>query len=159
MSYDDSLLASSALFRIRFTLQDTDISNEFLTDNEIEYLLVKYSNNENLATLDAARRILGQFAQYTREREGQIEVYGNLIFSQWKEHLEELIGELTTAGGNVIIGGVSAAEINRVNDDTDSVGNGYEQDFLKNQVTHTSGTPLSNTGSFGRSSNNPFKIG
>jgi hypothetical protein len=157
MSYDSTQLATSALFRIRFRLQDTDINNEFLVDDEINFL-IGTNSTEDLATLEAASIMLAQFAQYTREREGQIEVYGNLVFTQWKEYLEQLVKDLTTTTGIVIIGGVNATEINRVKDDIESVGNGYELDFLSNQRTFTFGTELSNTSRRRRSSQTSFKI-
>lgn len=157
MSYDSTQLTASALFRIRFRLQDTDINNEFLVDDEINFL-IGTNSTEDLATLEAASIMLAQFAQYTREREGQIEVYGNLVFTQWKDYLEQLVKELSSADGVVIIGGVNATEINRVKDDIESVGNGYELDFLSNQRTFTFATELANTSRRRRSSQTSFRI-
>lgn len=139
MSYDPTQLSTVPIYRIRFTLQDTDVQNEFLTDDELVYLLTKNNDNEQLATMEAARRMLAQFAQYTREREGLIEVYGNEIFDQWKEYLGELIKDISGSStiSTFIIGGVVKSEVDRVKCDPESKGNGYETDYIANRRTHT----------------------
>ena len=139
MSYDASQLSTSSLYRVRFTLQDTDVTNEFLSDDEINYL-IGVSTTESAAILTAAKRMLGQFSQYTRERENSIEVYGNEIFKQWKQYLSELVQELTSGStlSYMVLGGTVKSEVDRVKNDGESVGNGYELDYIANKRTWTS---------------------
>jgi hypothetical protein len=155
MSYDPTLLSTVPIYRIRFTLQDTDPDNEFLVDDELTYLLSKHGDNETLSTVDAAKRMLAQFAQYTREREGLIEVYGNEIFNQWQEYLKDLIKDLTSSStvSYMILGGVVKTEVDRVKCDGESVDGGYEQGYIDNQRTWLSSNLLGR-----RNLNNPFRL-
>lgn len=160
MSYDPTQLSSSPVYRLRFKLQDNDVDNEFLVDDEYQYVLDKNSGNEVLSCLEAARRILAQLSQMTRQRENSVEVYGNILFDQWRQYLNELIEELLAGNvdGLVLIGGVSAAEIDRVRSDEDSVGPGYTLNYLEDQRTHTFGSGLSGTNRFRRSSLTSFRL-
>lgn len=138
MSYDANMLMSVPIYRIRFRLQDNsgDPEVEFLKDPELEYLLAVNNNNEEAATLAAARTMLAQFAQYVREREGLIEVYGSELFDNWKDALDELEKELTSLTANIIIGGVVRDEVIRVDDDEQSVGPGYGSNYLFNDIDY-----------------------
>lgn len=152
MSYDASLLASSPIYRMRFRLQDNtgDPEAEFLSDSELEYLYQNNNENEDAATLAAARIMLRQFAQYVREREGLIEVYGQEMFENWKDALDELEKELSDLGGAVIIGGVVNSEVNRVRDDPESYGPGYRQDWLFSDTDRVDGGGSRAVGTRGR---------
>lgn len=59
MPYDDTTLASSALTRVRFAI---DKQSEFLTDNEINYLLDKYEDDENRVIVTGLNNIISQLA-------------------------------------------------------------------------------------------------
>lgn len=120
MSYDDSQLSTNPIYRVRFSLQDVDPSSQILSDLEISYLLGKYDDNEVLATVDAARKILTYLTSYTREEEGNVAVYGSDHYKQWAAHLNTLINGLTNTLPRVIIGGVDKTEVKRVNSDLNS---------------------------------------
>jgi len=160
MSYDATQLSSNPIYRIRFRLQDNigTEDEEFLSDSEIGYLVSLYNDNEDLATLDAARRILGQLSYEVREREGQVERYSGDAYMQYRDYLNHLIEELSSVTGQVMIGGVSASEIDRVKDNNDSVGTGYERFYLENRRTHSVSTKPRNTNRFLRSSITSFKL-
>jgi len=132
MSYDPNLLMSVPIYRIRFRLQDVwdNEEEEFLKDAELEYLLSANGNDEGIATLAAARTIMARSAQYVREREGLIEVYGNQLFDNLKDLIDELEKEFASRSANIIIGGVVRTEVVRVEDDLESVGPGYQQNYL-----------------------------
>lgn len=83
--------ANSATDRVRLNVGDTDPNYEFLDDTTYQYLLNKHNNNEKQATLEAAKYILAFIARYTRERTGDIEVYGNEFFKNYRDWLLELI--------------------------------------------------------------------
>lgn len=82
---------NNALDRIRLITGDTDPVYEFLDDATYQYLLDKNNNNEKQAALEAAKYILANIARYTRERTGDIEVYGNEFFKNYRDYLLELV--------------------------------------------------------------------
>lgn len=141
MSYDAALLSSEPIYRIRFRLQDIweFEEDEFLQDAEYQFLIDSNNGNEDAATLAAARRILARAAQYVREREGLVEVYANQVFDNLKDLIDELEKELVSVGGAVIIGGVVGSEVERVENDFESVGPGYGQDYLFKDIDITYG--------------------
>lgn len=77
--------------RVRLITGDTDPVYEFLDDVTYQYLLDKNNNNEKQAALEGARYILANIARYTRERTGDIEVYGNEFFNNYRKYLLELV--------------------------------------------------------------------
>lgn len=164
MSYDATQLGSNAIYRMRFTLQDNsnDPEVEFLLDAELQYLLDKYSGDEGAATLEAAKVMLAQFAQYVRQREGQVEVYGSEMFDNWKDALQDLEKELIASSKSaaIIVGGVVKSRVNAIKDDPESVGGGYEQGYLYNQITQTAGNrPIAaRTSRTSTSSGTSFKL-
>lgn len=82
---------NSAIDRVRLITGDTDPVYEFLDDTTYQYLLDKNNNNEKQAALEGARYILANIARYTRERTGDIEVYGNEFFKNYRSYLLELV--------------------------------------------------------------------
>lgn len=146
MSYDPTQLSTNATYRVRFTLQDTDVDNEFMTDDEISYVLSKYSDDEQAATLELAKRMLAQFAQYARQREGNIETYGSEVYTNWKAYIDNLVKELSIKSAGIIIGGVVQSEVDRVCNDSESVGAGYSIGYYSKNTNRTV------------SSDNPFRL-
>ena len=88
---------NSAVDRVRLNVGDIWPDMEFLHDEDYKYFLDKYDGNENRATLDAARSILFTLARYTRERTGDIEVYGGDIFSNYYKALELILKDPNAA--------------------------------------------------------------
>ncbi len=77
--------------RIRLAVGDADSCYEFLDDNSYEYYLSKNNENENRTILDCARAILFTLARRTRERAGDIEVYGGDVFRQYESALKLIL--------------------------------------------------------------------
>lgn len=82
---------NNVLDRIRLTTGDTDPVYEFLDDPTYQYVLDKNNNNERTASVEAARYILANISRYTRERTGDIEVYGNEFFKNYRTYLLDLV--------------------------------------------------------------------
>ena len=83
--------ATNAIDRVRLIVGDTWNDMEMLSDADYAYFLSKYEGRENRAALDAARAILFKIARFSRERTGDIEVYGSEWFKNYKAALELMI--------------------------------------------------------------------
>lgn len=105
--------ALSATDRVRLIVGDTATEFEYLSDETYEYLLNKYNDNETAAALEAARYILGSLAKYSRQRTGDIEVYGAEMFKNYKDFLIELIRnpQMLLDRARAYAGGISKSDM------------------------------------------------
>lgn len=83
--------ATNPIDRIRLNVGDIWADMEWLHDEDYQYFLDKNNGNENRATMDAARALLFVLTRFTRERTGDIEVYGGDIFSNYFKALELIL--------------------------------------------------------------------
>lgn len=81
----------SATDRVRLNVGDIWPDFEILHDEDYRYFIEKYNGNENRATLDVARTILFTLSRFTRERTGDIEVYGAEIFDNYYKAIELIL--------------------------------------------------------------------
>ena len=109
--------ANSATDRIRLIVGDTDNQLEYLTDDVYVYLLTKYNNAETPTALEAARYILGSLAKFSRQRTGEVEIYGAEMFNNYKAFLTELLRnpQMLLDRAAVYAGGLSKKDM-RAND-------------------------------------------
>jgi hypothetical protein len=125
--------ATSATDRVRLNVGDIWPDMELLHDEDYQYFIDKYNGNENRATIDAARTLLFTLARFTRERTGDIEVYGGDIFSNYYKALELILKDPNAAISVAMpyAGGISVQDMhdNRVNSDNNSVGIPTERAF------------------------------
>lgn len=77
--------------RVRLMTGDTDPAFEFLDDVTYTYILEKNNNNEKQSAIEAARYILAYIARFTRERTGDIEVYGTEFFKNYRDFLLNMV--------------------------------------------------------------------
>lgn len=68
---------------LRLLLGDLDDLNPIYQDEELSYFLDSNKDNVHAAFYQAAVSILPKFARYSRERSGQIEVYGGDYFTHY----------------------------------------------------------------------------
>lgn len=117
--------STSATDRVRLNVGDIWADFELLHDEDYQYFIDKNNGNENRATLDAARALLFSLTRFTRERTGDIEVYGGDWFNNYRRALE-----LTLKDPNIAIslavpyaGGISRSDMhsNRMKSDNNSV--------------------------------------
>lgn len=134
--------ASSKTDRVRLIVGDTDIQYEYLSDETYEYLLTKYSDNETAAALEAARYILGSLAKYSRQRTGDIEVYGAEMFKNYKDFLVELLRnpQMLLDRAAVYAGGVSKADMALNDANTDNVPPRFYRGFTEGVRVYDSAT-------------------
>lgn len=105
--------ATNPIDRVRLIVADTMVEIEYLSDETYQYLLDKHSNNETAAALEAARYILGSLAKYSRQRTGDIEVYGAEMFKNYRDFLVELIRnpQMLLDRSQVYAGGISKSDM------------------------------------------------
>ena len=72
-------LTNSAIDRVRLRLGDTTCPY-ILDDQTIDYYITKNSNNENRTYRELLTVVLFSLSRLTRERAGDVEVYGSEYF-------------------------------------------------------------------------------
>lgn len=80
--------AGNMVDRVRLAVGDIWDDMEILKDADYEYFLSKYEGSERRAAMDAARAILFKVSRYSRERTGDIEVYGSEWFKNYMNALK-----------------------------------------------------------------------
>lgn len=114
---------TNAVDRIRLAVGDIWDDMEMLTDEDYEYFLERNENNENRATMDAIRAILFKLARMTRERTGDIEVYGSDWFNNYYKMLLLLLKDPNAALSLAVpyAGGISRSDMLRNDLNCDNV--------------------------------------
>lgn len=120
MSYNNDP-ANNPIDRVRLNVGDI-LECPFMGDEVYEYLLTKHSGNERQAALEAARYLLGTFAKYTRERAGDLEVFGAEFFKNYRQFLLDLIENPNFNFINAMpyAGGISQEDMRLNNNNTDT---------------------------------------
>ncbi len=114
---------SNPIMVVRLNVGDTWDDMEMLADGDYQYFLDKYAGNERRATLDAARAILFKLTRLSRERTGDIEVYGVEWFKNYRSALLDMVRnpELSMSVPMPYAGGISKADMRANDDNSDSV--------------------------------------
>jgi hypothetical protein len=112
--------------RIRLNVGDVWPDFEMLTDADYQYFLTAAGNNVNRATMDAMRAIMFKLTRMTRERTGDIEVYGQDWFNNYYKALEAIVKDpnLTISIAMPYAGGISVSDMckNDMNPDNFKIG-------------------------------------
>lgn len=125
--------ATNPIDRLRLIVGDTMVEIEYLSDETYQYLLTKYENNETPAALEAARYILGSLARYSRQRTGDIEVYGAEMFKNYKDFLVELIRnpQMLLDRAQAYAGGISKSDMQANDANPDNVPPRFYRGFTE----------------------------
>jgi hypothetical protein len=113
----------NVLDRVRLITGDTDPVYEFLEDSTYQYVLDKNSANEKQAALEASKYILANITRFTRERTGDLEVYGNEFFRNYRIYLMDLISNpnFTSILPVPYAGGISKKDMLKNDENSDNV--------------------------------------
>lgn len=105
--------AYNIIDRLRLIVGDTMVEIEYLSDETYQYLLDKHSGSETASALEAARYILGSLTRYSRQRTGDIEVYGAEMFKNYRDFLVELLRnpQMILDRAQVYAGGISKQDM------------------------------------------------
>lgn len=133
--------------RIRLAVGDIWDDMEMLTDADYQYFLDRNDGNENRATMDAIKAILFKLARMTRERTGDIEVYGSEWFNNYYKMLLLLLKDPNASISLAVpyAGGISKSDMitNDMNCDNvvREINLGYSQSRRLYDATYPSGGP------------------
>lgn len=117
-------LPLSKVSELRLEVGDIHPDTPYMDDAVYQHLLNKHSNNIKRAGLDAAKSLLFYLNNFTRERTGQIEVYGDAIASNYRKALELYIKNPNLNAINAVpyAGGISKADMQANVDNSDNIG-------------------------------------
>ena len=115
-------LTNSAVDRVRLRLGDFHCPY-ILDDQTIEYYLSKNANNENRTYRELLTVVLFSLSRLTRERAGDVEVYGSEYFRQYYDAVKLALSnpELNYIVAMPYAGGISRNDMATNQQDTDSV--------------------------------------
>lgn len=105
--------ANNKIDAVRLQVGDIYDDFEVLTDDTYAYFLDKYTGNVNRASIDAARSIMFLLSRWTRERTGDIEVYGSEWARNYRAALLEYIKNpnLSVVIARPYAGGISKTDM------------------------------------------------
>lgn len=130
--------ANNPVDRIRINVGDIWDDMEMLSDADYEYFLAAANGNENRATMDAVRAILFKLTRMTRERTGDIEVYGGDWFSNYMKALQLILKDPNISISLAVpyAGGISRSDMqaNRCDPDNFRIGVGLYKIERRNSV-------------------------
>ena len=123
-------LTNSAIDRVRLRLGDTTCPY-ILDDQTIDYYITKNSNNENQAYKELLTVMLFSLSRLTRERVGDVEVYGSEYFRQYYDAVKLALSnpELNYIVAMPYSGGISRNDMATNQQDTDSVDKPFYMGF------------------------------
>ena len=115
-------LTNSAVDRVRLRLGDFHCPY-ILDDQSIEYYLSKNANNESRTYRELLTVVLFSLSRLTRERAGDVEVYGSEYFRQYYDAVKLALSnpELNYIVAMPYAGGISRNDMATNQQDTDSV--------------------------------------
>ena len=121
MPYNGDL--TNPVMEVRLNVGDIWQDMELLSDADYQYFLDKYSGSVPRATLDAARAILFKISRFSRERTGDIEVYGSEWFKNYRNALMDMVKnpELSMSVAMPYAGGISKEDMRANDENSDNV--------------------------------------
>ena len=123
-------LTNSAIDRVRLRLGDTTCPY-ILDDQTIDYYITKNSNNENRTYRELLTVVLFSLSRLTRERAGDVEVYGSEYFRQYYDAVKLALSnpELNYIVAMPFAGGISRSDMATNQQDVDSVDKPFYNGF------------------------------
>ena len=123
-------LSNSAVDRVRLRLGDTTCPY-ILEDATIEYYLSKNANNENRSYRDLLTVVLFSLSRLTRERAGDVEIYGSEYFRQYYDAVKLALSnpDLNYVVAIPYASGISRNDMATNQQDVDSVDKPFYNGF------------------------------
>ena len=123
-------LTNSAVDRVRLRLGDFHCPY-ILDDQSIEYYLSKNANNESRTYRELLTVVLFSLSRLTRERAGDLEIYGSEYFRQYFDSVKLALSnpELNYIVAMPYSGGISRNDMATNQQDTDSVDKPFYMGF------------------------------
>ena len=123
-------LTNSAIDRVRLRLGDFHCPY-ILDDQTIDYYITKNANNENQAYKELLTVMLFSLSRLTRERAGDLEIYGSEYFRQYFDSVKLALSnpDLNYIVAMPYAGGISRNDMATNQQDTDSVDKPFYMGF------------------------------
>lgn len=119
MSFTDNPL--DKIDRARLLIGDTDPDNPLISSQWYQWYFDK-GYTENATALEIARKILAQYAnEASRQRVGQVEVYGKERFDSYLQWLKDLVANGITSAPIPYAGGQSLKDMIENDSNLDNV--------------------------------------
>ena len=111
MSYTNNP-ATNPIDALRLEVGDIDSEYPLLDDSAYSYYITKFPSNFRQQWMAAAQAILFTLSRWTRERTGQIEVYGSEAYKQYADALQMKLKNPSLNGVNPVcyFGGVEVTD-------------------------------------------------
>ena len=134
-------LTNSAIDRVRLRLGDTTCPY-ILDDQTIDYYITKNSNNENRTYRELLTVVLFSLSRLTRERAGDVEVYGSEYFRQYYDSVKLALSnpELNYIVAMPYSGGISRSDMLTNQQDTDNVDKPFYSGFTDETPSYSNKT-------------------
>lgn len=113
---------------VRYRLGDTDASNWMLSDQEINYSLTIYPNPLRAAA-SCARTLSARYARRVSKRVGDLAINYSDMAKNFADLATVLDREADRQAAIPYIGGISQADVDAVESDTDRRSGGFRQGF------------------------------
>ena len=123
-------LTNSAIDRVRLRLGDFHCPY-ILDDQTIDYYITKNANNENQAYKELLTVMLFSLSRLTRERAGDLEIYGSEYFRQYFDSVKLALSnpDLNYIVAMPFAGGISRSDMATNQQDVDSVDKPFYNGF------------------------------
>ena len=123
-------LTNSAVDRVRLRLGDFHCPY-ILDDQTIDYYITKNANNENQAYKELLTVMLFSLSRLTRERAGDLEIYGSEYFRQYFDSVKLALSnpDLNYIVAMPFAGGISRSDMATNQQDVDSVDKPFYNGF------------------------------
>lgn len=129
---------ASDLDQLRFTIGDTDTTDQQLTDEELNYLLTDRGSVAG-AAVSALHALIAKYTRLVDQRTGDIDIK----YSQLLQGYRDLLAQITSVGGlasivpdNIYAGGISESDKETVEQDTDRVAPQFSLGMHDNPTTN-----------------------
>lgn len=134
-------LTNSATDRVRLRLGDVS-APYILEDATIKYYITKNNSNENRAYRDLLTVVLFSLSRFTRERAGDIEVYGSEYFRQYFDAVKLALSnpDLNYVVAMPYAGGISRTDMATNQQDTDAVDKPFYNGFTNETPSYLNKT-------------------
>lgn len=116
----------SAVDKVLLNIGDTD--EDFITSPVVQYILDTNGNSIPRASVESTRYIISALSKRADEVVGDVKVRWSQLLSNYRQLLNDMLTNpsFRDSGGGIYFGGTSKTEMDRVNNNPDSVNGGVK---------------------------------
>jgi len=123
---------------VRFTIQDTETSEQLVSDEEIAYLLSEAGDDVIKASIAACEAISRRFARKASQTTGRVSVNYSERAKVWIDLADKLRTRalVENMSDTPYAGGISQDDVDSVKDDSDRVAPAFTKGMHDNESTY-----------------------